>query len=162
MADPILQRIHVDTLYDYRLMLADGRPVLGVIGGGHEQPFTAQEKVAIAAHAVACWNTAAALEALAKEVQRLQRAVEYYRAGQEQRAPKWVPSKVWLAGPVRGDYPIGHTTIANEGEYDCESNRYGAVSVVAENGQRLGVKPSEFEVVAWRENTPDAARKATP
>lgn len=162
MANPLCQPIHVDTLYDYRLMLADGRPVLGVIGGGHEQPFTAQEKMAIAAHAVACWNTAAALEVLAKEVQRLQRAVEYYRAGQEQRAPKWVPSKVWLAGPVRGDYPIGHTTIANEGEYDCESNRYGAVSVVAENGQWLGVKPCEFEPVEWRENTPDAARECAP
>ena len=61
MATPIRQPIHVDTLYDYRLMLADGRPVLGVIGGGHERPFTAQEKVAIAAHAVACWNTAAAM-----------------------------------------------------------------------------------------------------
>lgn len=68
MADPILQQIHVDTLYDYRLMLADGRPVLGVIGGGHEQPFTAQEKVAIAAHAVACWNAGAENAALHKQL----------------------------------------------------------------------------------------------
>lgn len=56
MADPINQPIHVDTLYDYRLMLADGRPVLGVIGGGHAQPFTAEEKRQIAAHVVARWN----------------------------------------------------------------------------------------------------------
>ena len=96
---------------------------------------------------------AAQVAGLVQGAENLQKAVEYYRAGIEHRAPKWVPSKVWLAGPVRGDHPIGHTTIAHEGEYDCESNRYGAVSVVAENGQRLGLKPSEFEVVAWRENT---------
>lgn len=56
MADPINQPIHVDTKYDYRLMLADGRPVLGVVGGGHAQPFTPQEIRQIAAHAVQCWN----------------------------------------------------------------------------------------------------------
>ena len=53
---PVGQSICVDTVHPYRLMLADGRPVMGVIGGGHAQPFTAQEKVEIAAHAVACWN----------------------------------------------------------------------------------------------------------
>lgn len=78
--------------------------------------------------------------------------LEFLRAAREQRAPRWVPARVWLAGPVRGDYPIGHTTIAHEGEYECESNRYGAISVVAENGQRLGVKPGEYETMAWREN----------
>lgn len=78
--------------------------------------------------------------------------LEYLRAAREQRAPMWVPARVRLAGPVRGDYPIWHTTIAHAGEYKCESNRYGAVTVIAENGKRLGVKPSEFEVVSWREN----------
>jgi len=78
--------------------------------------------------------------------------LDYLRAGREDRKPAYVPARVWLAVPVRGDYPIGHTTIAHEGEYECQSNRYGAVSVVAENGKLLGVKPAEFEVVAWREN----------
>jgi hypothetical protein len=87
-----------------------------------------------------------------RERDHLEKAAEYYRAGVEQRAPKWVPARIWLAGPVRGDYPIGHRTIAHEGEYECESNRWGAVSVVAENGQRLGVKPAEFDVVTWRAN----------
>ena len=77
--------------------------------------------------------------------------LDYLRAAREGRKPAWVPARVWLAGPVRGDYPIGHRTIAHEGEYECQSNRYGAVSVRAENGQWLGVKPAEFEVVAWRE-----------
>jgi len=80
------------------------------------------------------------------------RALDYYRAGLEQRAPKWVPCRVLLQGPVRGDYPIGHTTLAEAGEHDCESNRYGAISVLATNGQRLGVKPAEFEPLEWRKN----------
>ena len=81
-------------------------------------------------------------------------ALDYYRAAVEQRAPKWVPARVRLDGPVRGDYPIGHTTLAEAGDHDCESNRWGAVSVRATNGQMLGVKPSEFEPIAWRENVP--------
>ena len=78
--------------------------------------------------------------------------LDYYRAGLEQRAPKWVPCRVLLEGPVRGDYPIGHTTLAEAGEHDCESNRYGAISVRATNGQMLGVKPAEFEPLEWRKN----------
>ena len=80
------------------------------------------------------------------------KALDYYRAGLEKRAPKWVPCRVLLKGPVRGDYPIGHTTLAEAGEHDCESNRYGAISVRATNGQRLGVKPAEFEPIDWRGN----------
>jgi hypothetical protein len=80
------------------------------------------------------------------------KALDYYRAGLEQRAPKWVPCRVLLEGPVRGDYPIGHTTLAEAGEHDCESNRYGAISVRATNGQMLGVKPAEFEPLEWRKN----------
>jgi hypothetical protein len=80
------------------------------------------------------------------------KALDYYRAGLEQRAAKWVPCRVLLEGPVRGDYPIGHTTLAEAGEHDCESNRYGAISVIATNGQRLGVKPAEFEPLEWRKN----------
>ena len=77
MDNPLRQPIHVDTLYDYRLMLADGRPVLGVIGGGHAQPFTEQEKVAIAAHAVACWNAVAENAALRAEVVQLREALAH-------------------------------------------------------------------------------------
>lgn len=79
-------------------------------------------------------------------------AIEYYRAGLEKREPKWIPAQVWLTNPVRGDFPIGHGTVAQPGQYECESNRNGAISVLAENGQRLGLKPSEFEVIAWRAN----------
>ena len=88
-------------------------------------------------------------------------AIEYYRAGVEKRAPKWVPSRIRLDGPVRGDYPIGHRTLAEAGDHDCNSNRWGAVSVRATNGQMLGVKPAEFEPLEWRQNTPPTP-KATP
>lgn len=80
------------------------------------------------------------------------KAIDYYRAGLEERAPIWVPSRVLLNSPVRGDYPIGHTTLVEAGEHDCKSNRYGAISVIATNGQTLGVKPAEFEPLEWRRN----------
>ena len=51
------------------------------------------------------------------------RALDYYRAGLEQRAPKWVPCRVLLQGPVRGDYPIGHTTLAEVGIEPPRSGR---------------------------------------
>jgi len=86
------------------------------------------------------------------ENEHLSCAVEYYRAGLEQRAPKFVPSRVRLHGPVRGDFPIGHLTLAEAGDHDCDSNRYGAISVRAANGKMLGVKPAEFDVITWREN----------
>lgn len=80
------------------------------------------------------------------------KALDYYRAGLEQRAPTWVPCRVLLKSPVRGDYPFGHTTLAEAGEHDCESNHYGAISARATNGQMLGVKPAEFEPLEWRKN----------
>ena len=80
------------------------------------------------------------------------KALDYRRAGLEQRAPKWVPCRVLLEGPVSGDYPIGHATIAEAGEHVCTSNRYGAISVQATNGQMLGLKPAEFEPLEWRKN----------
>ena len=95
-------------------------------------------------------NDQAALDAAVLAGTR--KATEYYRAGLERRPPKWVPAKVRLQTPVRGDSPIGHTSVAGEGVHDCECNRHGAVTVVATDGKRLGLKPSEFEVVEWREN----------
>ena len=81
-----------------------------------------------------------------------QKALDYYRAGVENRAPGWVPSRIRLPQTVRGDFPIGHAAIAWAGDYDCDSNAWGAVSVIAANGQRLGIKPAEFEPIEWRAN----------
>lgn len=78
--------------------------------------------------------------------------MDYYRAGVEKRAPKWVPAKVRLTAQVRGDFPLGHATVAEGGEHECESNKWGAISVLAGNGNRLGIKQVEFDVVEWRVN----------
>ncbi len=79
-------------------------------------------------------------------------ALEYYRAAVEDRAPAFVPNRIRLPRAVRGDFPVGHNTVAEVGEHDCDSNRWGAVSVRATNGQMLGIKPKEFEPIAWRPN----------
>lgn len=36
--------------------------------------------------------------------------------------------------------------------YEAVSNRYGAISGICENGELLGVKPGEFEIVKERSN----------
>lgn len=36
--------------------LADGRPILSVIGGGHANPFKPEEMAEITIRAIACWN----------------------------------------------------------------------------------------------------------
>lgn len=79
-------------------------------------------------------------------------AADYYRAGMEKRAPKWVPSKVRLESTVRGDFPVGHQTVAAAGDHDCESNKWGAISVKGDDGKMLGLRPAEFEVLDWRVN----------
>lgn len=51
---------------------------------------------------------------------------------------------------VKPDIPFlcKPNTVAIEGkEYTGVSNKYGAVSVVCDNGEHLGVKPNEFEFV---------------
>ena len=53
--------------------------------------------------------------------------------------------KIVLLREIRGDWPIGHTTVAEPGVYEPYVNPHGAVSVVASNGKLLGLKPGEFE-----------------
>lgn len=79
-------------------------------------------------------------------------ALEYYQAAVEQRAPKYVPASVRLKHDVRSDFPFAPTFLARAGVHDCVCNRWGAVSVLAEDGQQLGIKPAEFEPVTWRLN----------
>jgi hypothetical protein len=79
-------------------------------------------------------------------------ALEYYRAAVERRAPLYVPATVWLRSPVRGDFPVGHNLVARAGAHACTSNRWGALSVTADNGEPLGIKPAEFEPLTWQHN----------
>lgn len=34
-------------------------------------------------------------------------------------------------------------------EYYCHVNSFGAVSAILEDGEKLGVKPDEFQVIEW-------------
>ena len=69
----------------------------------------------------------------------------------EQCRPPLVPSRVLLREAACGDGPF-QATVAESGEHDCSSNRWGAVSVKATNGTMLGLRLHEFEPIAWREN----------
>lgn len=80
-----------------------------------------------------------------------EKALSYYKSGMQFVAPPFVPSRVRLPVRVCGDGPFD-STYADAGEHDCRCNRWGAVSVLATNGQWLGVKPAEFDVIAWRSN----------
>lgn len=79
-------------------------------------------------------------------------AVDYFSAHHFKRMPAWVPCRIKLDKPITGDFPFGPETRAEEGEHDCDSNGYGAMSVRATNGRTLGVKPSECQIIGWRRN----------
>ena len=90
------------------------------------------------------------------EVERLTKESAYYRNAVLQRGPlpaipEFVPARVRLNRTVCGDMPFSSTYV-EPGEYYCLSNRHGAVSVVASNGNALGLRIDEFEPIAWRAN----------
>lgn len=67
-----------------------------------------------------------------------------------------VPLKVRLAKRVVPDFylpnhPTG-TECEKDGEYYVWVNSYGAVSAILPNGQKLGLIPSEFDVIEWHKN----------
>lgn len=79
----------------------------------------------------------------------------YYRAAFHDQRPAWVPLRVRLPKDVMSDLPIQASTpgfFALAGDHDCESNEWGAISVAAQNGRQLGIKPGEFEVLEWHPN----------
>jgi len=97
-----------------------------------------------------------------EKVEQLEMALDYYRSAFLGLTPDFVPSRVQLLVAVRGDGPF-RTTYAVAGEHPCKSNRYGAISVTAENGKLLSVKPHEFAPVEWIKNplatfSPDEVR----
>lgn len=91
-----------------------------------------------------------------------QKAAAYYKAGLLKEAPPFVPSRVRVLREQFGDFPFRGAGVA-AGEHDCQSNKWGAVSVIARDGNALGLRPDEFEPLAWRENVPaDAALNRCP
>lgn len=87
-----------------------------------------------------------------------EKGVAYYQAGHTQhkngewRKPPYVPSRVRIPLGACGDGPFRETYV-EAGDYDCTSNKNGAVCVVATNGSKLGLRLDEFEVLEWRENS---------
>lgn len=74
------------------------------------------------------------------------------------------PKTIRMLRTVRADWPFAASEPVKEGhEYPAWTNRYGAVCATFPNGERLGVKPAEFEIVEWFEadgtvtREPDAA-----
>lgn len=77
---------------------------------------------------------------------------ELYPASWHQRVPK----RIVMAKTVRSDFEFIVTRekrmIAQIGvEYDCWVNSNGAVCAILEDGDLLGVKPYEFEVIEWHD-----------
>lgn len=67
-----------------------------------------------------------------------------------------VPLLIKMNMTVRPDFiclmaePKRKTNILNEGElYHTTVNSHGAVCGICDDGQTLGVKPDEFEVIEW-------------
>ena len=73
--------------------------------------------------------------------------------------PAWydrVPLKVEMAKTVTSDLPAFFQTkpqtIAHRGhQYYVTCNRHGALAAILPNGEKLGIKPYEFVVIAWHE-----------
>jgi len=66
-----------------------------------------------------------------------------------------VPLKVRVAKKIEPDFPwikrglSAYTICEQDGEYYVWVNSYGAVSAILPNGKRLGLLPSEFDVIEW-------------
>ena len=66
-----------------------------------------------------------------------------------------VPLKVKTAKKVLPDIPMlkaiskPGTECLKNGEYYVWVNSYGAVTALLQNGERLGLLPSEFDVIEW-------------
>ena len=80
-----------------------------------------------------------------------QKALAYYKAAVEQEAPPFVPARVRVLRETFGDPPFRGAGV-EAGEHDCNCNKWGAVDVTDRSGKRLGLRPREFEPIAWREN----------
>lgn len=77
-------------------------------------------------------------------------ALNYYRAAVLKVRPDWLPARVRLPRVVFGDGPFGRGAGVAAGDHDCQCNQWGAVSVIDRGGEVLGLRPAEFEVIAWR------------
>lgn len=93
---------------------------------------------------------------------RYEMEIDYLRAEQSQhgdasnwRMPAYVPKRVRMLETVRPDFLFpseNSNLVCGYGqEYEVQSNRWGAVSAVV-GGDRLGLRPTEFETIEWCPN----------
>lgn len=84
-----------------------------------------------------------------------EKALDYYRSAALQQygefIPRYVPKRIILPFMVHGDGPF-RTTRAYAGEHNAQCNKFGAVSVSANDGRLLGIKLNEFKVLEWADN----------
>jgi hypothetical protein len=79
----------------------------------------------------------------------------YQGRAQVSEPTKPIPIRVRMRETVRPDFPFlldpkNRGMVAMRGEeFPCAVNPHGAVSVVFPSGEKLGVKPDEFDVIAW-------------
>jgi len=67
------------------------------------------------------------------------------------RIPEGETPTIRLPRNVSSDFPIGPRIVAAAGVHKAYMNRLGAVSVIATNGEALGIRPEEME---WIEGKP--------
>lgn len=75
-----------------------------------------------------------------------------YPARFMERVPKTIQMRrsVQADEPMRSLDPEWRDVIAEHGMlYPAYTNSHGAVSAIMDNGQKLGVKPDEFEITQW-------------
>lgn len=61
-----------------------------------------------------------------------------------------VPKRIKMAKTITSDFPFPPVLRALKDDVcDCWVNSHGAVAAILCDGQRLGVKPYEFEVIEW-------------
>ena len=70
-----------------------------------------------------------------------------------------VPWKIKMACAVRPDlewlFKTRGTVALMDEVYECWVNMHGAVAAICRNGEKLGIKPAEFDVVEWHTQTPN-------
>ena len=89
------------------------------------------------------------------EMNNQEKELAYFKAAAKQRRtqekPPFIPCRIRIERRVRGDFPFNQTMV-DPGEYDCYCNPFGAVSVKATNGDILGLRLDEFEIIRWKDN----------
>lgn len=72
-------------------------------------------------------------------------------AGINNMNPTTPPIKIRMTRTIRSDFPLGGikpgTVLKADQEYYAHSNPQGAISGICDNGEKLGVKPGEFEFI---------------